>query len=484
MDLFVAPGSEGAYQWSHFTTAGMALVAICLLASAAVVLFCAVALRRSQWGDKDAILSVVMLVAGVVSLSIWYVLFAGQLLNYHESNIPSADRVVLFTFASLVGSLLAAVAGVVMMGVFSSRTDSGGPQRSRAAAGGRPQVTQGMSPQRGAQSGSGPNPNPGGADATAIGRSNPGAAPQPGGGSQEGTLIQSRPSAQPIGAPGLSPAAGSQEGTLIQSRPSAQPIGAPGLQEGTLLQGAAGPAGAAGSAAPPNPAAGATMAPGGAQQPGTLLHLDVVAGPAAGRSYNLQEGNNVLGRSPDSALFLDDPMVSRVHAMFRVNDGQTFLVDLGSRGGTRVGNRQIEGHALGLGETVTLGQSSMTLLFMQGTATPPAGGGGGETMVGAPPGVGMALVAQSGPDSGKVFHLRQGPNIVGRDTDADVQLSDQQVSRRHAVVNLRDERVAVSDMGSSYGTAINGRNLEETKLNLGDRVFVGQSELVLTGPGV
>ncbi len=454
MGLFVELASEGAYEWSHFTLMGMALIAICLLASLAVVLFCAVALRRAEWDDKDAMLSVVMAVTGVVSLSIWYVLFAGQLLNYHESNIPSANRVILFAFASLAGSILAALAGGIMMDVAwlrfgrSPRRDRGA-RRGRAAAGGRPQVTQGMSPQRGA-----PPPNLG-ADVTTIGRSNPSGGSPPAAGSQEGTLIQSRPAA----APGPSPAAGSQEGTLIQ--------------------GAAGPAGVAGSAAP----ADATMAPGGSQ-PGTLLHLDVVAGPAAGRSYDLQEGNNVLGRSPDSALFLNDPMVSRIHAMFRVNDGQTFLVDLGSRGGTRVGNRKVEGHTLGLGETMTLGQSSMTLLFMQGAATPPAGGGGGETMVGAPPGAGMALVAQSGPDSGKVFQLRQGANIVGRDTDADVQLSDQQVSRRHAVVTLTDERVAVSDMGSSYGTTVNGRNLEETKLNLGDHVFVGQSELVLTGPGV
>ncbi len=457
MGLFVELASEGAYEWSHFTLMGMSLIVISLLASLAVVLFCAVALRRAEWDDKDAMLSVVMVVTGVVSLSIWYVLFAGQLLNYHESNIPSANRVILFAFASLAGSILATLAAGIMIDVAWLRfgrsprraSRDRGARRGRAAAGGRPQVTQGMSPQRGA-----PPPNLG-ADVTTIGRSNPSGGSSPAAGSQEGTLIQSRPAA----APGSSPLAGSQEGTL--------------------LQGAAGPAGVAGSAAP----ADATMAPGGSQQPGTLLHLDVVAGPAAGRSYDLQEGNNVLGRSPDSALFLDDPMVSRVHAMFRVDDGQTFLVDLGSRGGTRVGNRQVEGHALALGETMTLGQSSMTLLFMQGTATPPAGGGGGETMVGAPPGVGMALVAQSGPDSGKVFQLRQGANIVGRDTDADVQLSDQQVSRRHAVVTVTDGRVAVSDMGSSYGTTINGRNLEETKLNLGDHVFMGQSELVLTGPG-
>ena len=462
MGPFVEQASEGAYQWSHFTTMGMGLVMLCLLVSVAVVLFCAVAIRRSQWDDKDAILSVVMAVAGVVSLSIWYVVFGGRLLDYHESNIPTADRVILFSFASLLGSILAAVAGVVMMGIFSSKTDSDSPQRSRPASGGRPQVTQAMTPR-----GAGPPPSP----------------QNPGMGAASG----------PAG-----PAGGSQQGTLIQSSP-ATPASAPDSQR-TMVQGAASPANLGGSggglasdrtqiggsapgfgAPPPGSPAGDTMAPIAQQPTGVLLHLDVIAGPATGSSYNLQEGNSMLGRSPDSTLFIDDPTVSRAHAMVRVEDGETFLVDLGSRGGTRIGDRQVEGSELGVGETLTVGQTDMTLLSMSGMATPSSGGG--ETMMGTP-GASMVLVAQSGADSGKMFPLREGPNIVGRDIDADIQMSDQHVSRRHAVVTVKEDSVAVSDIGSSYGTTVNGQSLEGTKLNIGDHVFVGQSELVLTGPGV
>ena len=83
-----------------------------------------------------------------------------------------------------------------------------------------------------------------------------------------------------------------------------------------------------------------------------------------------------------------------------------------------------------------------------------------------------------------MFPLREGANVVGRDISADVAMSDQQVSRRHAVVAVKDQRVTVSDIGSSYGTTINGRGIELMKLSIGDRVFVGQSELVITGPGV
>ena len=509
MGLFVKATAVGAYQWDHFTAPGTALIVICLLASLVAVMFSAVALRRAQWDDKDAMLAVVIAVTGIISLSIWYVLFSGNLFNYTEDAIPSANRVIIFATASLLGSIVATLVGGIMMNLkwlTFWKTDA----PAAAPSSDRPGVTQGMSSARGAP----PSPQNVG--------SGPG-APRPSGGAQQGTLVQGRPNA----APGASPAARPQVGTLAQGRPGGAPSspsglsggaqqgtlvqgspgGAPsspsglsgGAQQGTLVQGAPGPAGAAGpgglgaaatqvEGAPPVGAAGAaapadaTMAPGAGQTPGTLLHLDVVSGPAAGSSFNLKEGNNALGRSPDSELFVDDAMVSRTHAMIRVSDGEMYIIDLGSSGGTRVGDRNVEGHPLQIGETVTVGQSVMVLLTMEGPAAP--SGGGGQTMVGPAAGSSMALVVQSGPDTSKVFTLREGPNTIGRDVGADVQLSDQQVSRRHAVVTLKGTTVTVSDIGSTYGTSIKGRKLEGTKLQLGDRVFVGQSELVLTGTGM
>lgn len=43
-----------------------------------------------------------------------------------------------------------------------------------------------------------------------------------------------------------------------------------------------------------------------------------------------------LGRSPDCAVSIDDPSVSREHAVVRGRPGRWFVEDLGSRNGTRV----------------------------------------------------------------------------------------------------------------------------------------------------
>lgn len=53
-----------------------------------------------------------------------------------------------------------------------------------------------------------------------------------------------------------------------------------------------------------------------------------------------------LGRSPDCAVSVDDPSVSREHAVVRGRPGRWFIEDIGSRNGTRVnGSRLVFGQA-------------------------------------------------------------------------------------------------------------------------------------------
>jgi DNA-binding winged helix-turn-helix (wHTH) protein len=56
-----------------------------------------------------------------------------------------------------------------------------------------------------------------------------------------------------------------------------------------------------------------------------------------GRVLPLGEGEHVIGRDPDCAIWLDAPGVSRRHARVRVDGREATLEDLGSKNGTRVG---------------------------------------------------------------------------------------------------------------------------------------------------
>jgi len=76
----------------------------------------------------------------------------------------------------------------------------------------------------------------------------------------------------------------------------------------------------------------------------------------------LVEGENVLGRGPESVLRVDDESVSRRHVRIRVEGDAAVLEDLGSRNGTYVCERCIEAPiALHDGDRIRLG--SLELRF-------------------------------------------------------------------------------------------------------------------------
>jgi DNA-binding winged helix-turn-helix (wHTH) protein len=80
------------------------------------------------------------------------------------------------------------------------------------------------------------------------------------------------------------------------------------------------------------------------------------------RSFQLAPGENVLGRDPRSAVWIDASGVSRRHAVVRIAGGRTTIEDLGSRNGTFVAGVPVRGeHALSDGDQIELG--SATVLF-------------------------------------------------------------------------------------------------------------------------
>lgn len=62
----------------------------------------------------------------------------------------------------------------------------------------------------------------------------------------------------------------------------------------------------------------------------------------AGRTINLQEGDNLVGRVPEAVVQIDEPSISRRHAVIRVSGDQAEIRDLGSKNGTFIGDQRIE----------------------------------------------------------------------------------------------------------------------------------------------
>lgn len=83
-----------------------------------------------------------------------------------------------------------------------------------------------------------------------------------------------------------------------------------------------------------------------------------------GRTWQLSEGDNVIGRDPQSDIWLDAPGVSRRHAIIRVDSRNrgVMLRDLGSTNGTFVRRAPVEAEvALSDGDLVQIGTVDLTV---------------------------------------------------------------------------------------------------------------------------
>jgi len=78
-------------------------------------------------------------------------------------------------------------------------------------------------------------------------------------------------------------------------------------------------------------------------------------------------GEFVIGRSPDCQLSLDDPLVSRRHAILAVHADAVFIEDLGSRNGVLLNGKRITAPSrVSDTDQITVGSQVMTLIGVPG----------------------------------------------------------------------------------------------------------------------
>ena len=89
-----------------------------------------------------------------------------------------------------------------------------------------------------------------------------------------------------------------------------------------------------------------------------------------------------------------------------------------------------------------------------------------------------SLFVIRGSDQGKRFEFTFSPVALGRDDSNAIRLHDTEVSRRHAELRLEQGEYRILDLSSANGTFVNGQPVAQTKLSSGDRLQLGQTELL------
>jgi len=86
--------------------------------------------------------------------------------------------------------------------------------------------------------------------------------------------------------------------------------------------------------------------------------LVVLTGPSKGRELPIDR-QLTIGRNPDNDLHLDDPEISRKHALIEQGEKGTVLRDLGSGNGTFVGGRRVLEFKLSNGDVIRMGKQEL-----------------------------------------------------------------------------------------------------------------------------
>ena len=86
-----------------------------------------------------------------------------------------------------------------------------------------------------------------------------------------------------------------------------------------------------------------------------------------------------------------------------------------------------------------------------------------------------------------VRHPLEPPGVVvGRGSEADLRINDPGVSRRHVEIRVQRGgdriRVEAVDLGSTNGTVVDGRRVQQALLHDGSSVLIGNTTLVVRDP--
>lgn len=91
----------------------------------------------------------------------------------------------------------------------------------------------------------------------------------------------------------------------------------------------------------------------------------------------------------------------------------------------------------------------------------------------------FSLAVIAGSQAGSVFPITKPRVYLGRGSSMDVQIKDSEVSRRHAMLEVRKGQVVLVDMGATNGTWVGGERAEEAEISNQGEFTLGSTTLML-----
>lgn len=212
----------------------------------------------------------------------------------------------------------------------------------------------------------------------------------------------------------------------------------------------------------------------------TTIIIDIPG--QASRQIELTRSSYRIGRKEDSDIVIHSEVVSRQHAILEQKGTDWVYKDQKSSNGTYVNGTKVDSLTLHNGTSLQLGKNpstSITITFhMDAHAAGTDSVSSHETFI-------QQRESTTGlVQLGRIPRNTKQTLIIGRGSDADIQLSSPAASRRHASLQADQPEWTIRDLNSKNGTFLNGKRIASPqRLRAGDIIQIASFRLVYEGQG-
>ncbi len=234
---------------------------------------------------------------------------------------------------------------------------------------------------------------------------------------------------------------------------------------------------------------------------GVFVSLEITDGPDKGEKRELSATRTVIGRKA-ADIVLSDPTVSGRHAILDFEGGKLFITDNNSTNGTRINGEQVESGRVNNLDEIQVGDTKILVslvedkyaAFMPDPDDPESTDSRvisseeedeDVTVIRkaldnpeVQKNIHLVLEVFDGPDKGKKFQAIKRSTVIGRSSEADLQIADKTISKKHCQLEVHNkDKMTLKDLASSNGTRLNERYVSAVIVRTGDVIQIGETKI-------
>ncbi|MCB1583314.1 MAG: FHA domain-containing protein [Xanthomonadales bacterium] len=194
---------------------------------------------------------------------------------------------------------------------------------------------------------------------------------------------------------------------------------------------------------------------------------------------DLVNGEYTIGGSDAADITLKDKGLSDIHAKFIINDGECQVaIDNPARLISVNGKLVKDSKEVREGDLLIAAQVHMKLT--SDVVVEEEDDNRTRIRMALPK---YILRGVSGAYFGKTYPLR-GSTVIGRHSECHICVNADGISRKHVQIDAEADGLKVRDLGSSNGTFVNGKKIEEAELQVGDELKIDNLRFLVQTPGM